>query len=78
MNSEKLQEILEKHERWLVNDKDGEEMYYNYDFSGEEKYNNETGEWELLGYRLSGVCTIKAVPLLESINELGEMNIQKY
>ena len=58
-------------------DKDGEEMYYDYDFSGEEKYNNETGEWEFLGYRLSGSCTIKAVPLLESINELGEMKIQR-
>ena len=60
-----------------LKDKDGWEMYCDYDFSGEEKYNNETGEWEFLGYRLSGFCTIKAVPLLESINELGEKDIYK-
>ena len=58
-------------------DKDGEKMYYDYEFSGEEKYNIETGEREFLGYRLSGLCTIKAVPLLESINELGETDIYK-
>lgn len=51
-----------------LKDKDGWEMYCDYDFSGDEKYNNETGEWEFLGYRLSGLCTIKAVPLLEYIN----------
>ena len=58
-------------------DKDGKKMYYDYEFSGEEKYNIETDEWEFLGYRLSGSCTIKAVPLLESINELGEKDIYK-
>lgn len=57
-----------------LKDKDGWEMYCDYDFSGEEKYNNETGEWEFLGYRLFGSCTIKAVPLLESINEMGDKN----
>ena len=64
---EELNELLK------LKDKDGENMYYFYDFSREVNYNNETGEWEFLGYRLSGVCTIKALLLLESINELGRV-----
>lgn len=61
-----------------LKDKDGEKMYYFHDFTAERYYNKETDELELLGYRLSGYYTIKAMPLLESINELGEMNIQIY
>ena len=68
----------EVNELLKLKDKDGEKMYYFHDFTTERYYNKETDELELLGYRLSGVCTIKALPLLESINELGEMNIQKY
>lgn len=50
---------------------DGESMYYDHDFTRESYYNKETAESEFLGYRLSGLCTIKAVPLLEPINEFG-------
>ena len=63
--------------RLKLKDKDGERMYYFHDFTMERHYNKETDELELLGYRLFGYCTIKAVPLLETINELGEIDIYK-
>lgn len=66
---EELNELLK------LKDEDGENMYYFHDFSIERYYNKETDELELLGYRLYGYCTIKALPLLESINELGEIDI---
>ena len=68
----------EVNELLKLKDKDGEEMYYFHDFTMERDYNKETDELELLGYRLFGYCTIKALPLLESINELGEIDIHKY
>lgn len=66
---EELNELLK------LKDEDGDKMYYFHDFSTERYYNKETDESELLGYRLYGYCTIKALPLLESINELGEIDI---
>ena len=65
----------EVNELLKLKDKDGEKMYYFHDFTMERYYNKETDESELLGYRLYGYCTIKALPLLESINELGEIDI---
>ncbi len=66
---EELNELLK------LKDEDGEKMYYFHDFTTERDYNKETDELEPLGYRLYGYCTIKALPLLESINELGEIDI---
>ena len=66
---EELNELLK------LKDEDGEKMYYFHDFTTERYYNKVTDELELLGYRLYGYCTIKALPLLESINELGEIDI---
>lgn len=65
----------EVNELLKLKDEDGEKMYYFHDFTMERYYNKETDEPELLGYRLLGYCTIKALPLLESIDELGEIDI---
>jgi len=62
---EELNELLK------LKDEDGEKMYYFHDFTTERYYNKETDELEPLGYRLYGYCTIKALPLLESINEVN-------